>query len=160
MLNKYLFTLDDAKKFVRHVAPWQWAAMAGIIVVAIILASIFGADLTILIIGLAIMGLGKLPFRLPLSLAIAGLVLLMAISPFVEDENNWESLSENIAVGVFFMLVFAVFRLGLDALFDKDTQDKLAEIKETKRLPIPANIRSKAKAPAKSAAVALSLIHI
>lgn len=117
-ISDYIFTPKDFYLHLRRVSLLRLGGVVVSVIAFIILLRIFSFDFSFLVFGLLLMTLANLSFKLPLSIAVLGLLSLMAMSPLVEQENQWESLSESVAVLVFFMLVFGVYKMILNEILE------------------------------------------
>src|SRR5688572_19184322 len=113
-LTDYIYTPTDVVRGFKQFSWWQLAATVVSIPAYIGLRTLVSSDLAFLVSGLLFMSFPRIPFRLPLLLAVAGLLILMATSPFADDGSRLEDFAESVAVGVFFMLIFGVYRMIVD----------------------------------------------
>ena len=117
-LSSFLITRHDVRYAIEGLTKRKLILLAATAVLVVALHVMFGFDVAYLLSGVAIMTLLNLPHRLPFYVAIFGLVLLMLMTPLVDEANQWERWSDRIAVQVFFMMIFGVYRMILDEVLD------------------------------------------
>ncbi len=137
--SDYLLTPRDAVNGFSSVSTRQYIGTFLAVAVFFAMSWRFSFDFAFLVAGILAMLLGRIDWRAPFYVALVGLFALMVTSPLVEDDNQWERFANNIAVGVFFMLLFGVYKMLQDQVMDSWNARGLSE-DEFIEPPIKANM--------------------
>ena len=117
-LSSFLITTRDIRYCSSSIRKRHLLGLVASAITVAALTTLFGFDVAYLLSGVAVMTLLGLSYRLPLYVAIAGLVALMLMSPLVDESNQWERWSDRVAVQVLFMMIFGVYRMALDEVYE------------------------------------------
>lgn len=107
----------------------QFLGVIGAVGAFFFLRSFLNTDFAILISRILLMILGRLSYRIPLVLAIMGLLGLMGLSLVEQEGDVWDEASDVLAVGVFFALVIGVVKMVFDeiiGLSERETEPFMA----------------------------------